>query len=315
MNKYDVLAMGDVCVDILLNKIQDFPKIASEIIAEEMHMAIGGSAAIFSCNLSTLGTSVQFLSAIGKDKFGEFIDQELQKRSVARNAITWCDDCMTACTVALSYGNERAMVTHLGSMDELSSKDLTDSLLQNARHLHVSSVFLQRKMKLGVLEIFQRAKDLGLSTSLDTQWDPEEKWDLDFDRILPLVDVFLPNKDELLAITKQQSPEEALAWLQNKANLVIAKLGAEGSMALIKGEIHFEPSFLNSSVADAIGAGDSFDAGFIHKFLLGESIQDCMRFANLCGAINTTYAGGTDAFKSKDRVRELAFSKFGTCID
>jgi sugar/nucleoside kinase (ribokinase family) len=67
---------------------------------------------------------------------------------------------------------------------------------------------------------------------------------------------------------------------------------------------------LNEVVVDAIGAGDSFNAGFLHRFLLGESPESCLEFAVLCGAINTTGAGGTTAFSDYENVKRVALSTF-----
>jgi len=69
-------------------------------------------------------------------------------------------------------------------------------------------------------------------------------------------------------------------------------------------------AFLNKQVVDAIGAGDSFNAGFIHKYISGASLEACQTFGNLIGAVSTTAAGGTTAFKDYDTVMRTAKEKF-----
>jgi sugar/nucleoside kinase (ribokinase family) len=71
------------------------------------------------------------------------------------------------------------------------------------------------------------------------------------------------------------------------------------------------PAFLNTDVVDAIGAGDSFNAGFLWKFLLNHSLSECQRFGNLTGAVSTTAAGGTAAFADFESFRSVASSRFG----
>jgi sugar/nucleoside kinase (ribokinase family) len=202
------------------------------------------------------------------------------------------------------------MVTYPGAMEELSVEDVEDHHLESARHLHVSSIFLQPKIQKEIFTLFSRAKQKGLSTSLDIQWDPAEKWDVDFEKLLPIVDVFLPNIQELLAITKKKKIEDAIDTLKPFANTIAIKMGKEGSWG-VQGDtsIRDEP-FLNDSIIDAIGAGDSFNAGFVRAFLQGKTLKECLRFGNICGAINTTAAGGTAAFTNLEEIRKVAKEKF-----
>jgi sugar/nucleoside kinase (ribokinase family) len=139
-------------------------------------------------------------------------------------------------------------------------------------------------------------KEFGLTTSLDPQWDPEEIWDLDLEEILPFVDVFLPNEGELVHLTKQHDVESALNMLSHCKCIVAVKMGLRGSIISSPAGRYAMPAFLNERVVDAIGAGDSFDAAFIHEFIRQKDLGACQRFANLVAAISTTAPGGTGAF-------------------
>lgn len=314
MKTYDLLVMGELNVDLILSKIQAFPKIGTEIIAQDMILTLGSSSAICACNASALGCKVAFLGKIGNDYFGTFIRDSLRSKNVGTDHLIRSSDYQTGATVALSYGNERAMVTHPGAMAYLSADDLSIELLQKAKHLHVSSVFLQPLVQRDLIKIFTIAKEQGLTTSLDPQWDPTEQWQLDLERLLPLVDVFMPNEDEVLAITKKSTVEEAIASLQDIAQTLVVKLGQRGSLAVRNRQIFKAGPFLNMEIVDAIGAGDSFDAGFLSRFIRSNDIEKCLRLGNLAGAINTTAAGGTTAFSSPERIRQTAQQKFHTNI-
>lgn len=310
MKAFDILVLGELNVDLILSQVQEFPKMGAEILARDMVLTLGSSSAIFACNSSTMGAKVGFIGKIGSDSFGTLIIDSLKSKNVKTAHIIRSSDYKTGITVALSFGEERAMVTYPGAMEFLSGENVTEDLLRQADHLHVSSVFLQPLVKRDLIAIFKKAKACGMTTSLDTQWDPSEKWDLDLAALLPHVDVFLPNEDEVKALTRSKELDEALAKLKPMANWVAVKLGSKGSVAMVKGERFEAPPYLNARVVDAIGAGDSFDAGFVVKFIRGESPERCLRFGNLAGAINTTAAGGTTAFSSLERVRETATQIF-----
>ena len=154
------------------------------------------------------------------------------------------------------------------------------------------------------------AKRLGLTTSLDIQWDPAEQWDFNYKKILPFVDVFFPNEKEVLNLTKQNSIEKAINLLKDYGNVIVVKKGNKGSLMHYKKKVIACAPFLSGKVVDAIGAGDSFNAGFIFKYLHDYSERDCQRFGNLMGAVSTTKAGGTTAFLSFEETMKIAKEKF-----
>ncbi|MBA4168763.1 MAG: carbohydrate kinase family protein, partial [Chitinophagaceae bacterium] len=182
--------------------------------------------------------------------------------------------------------------------------------LYSAAHLHISSVFLQPGLKPGLVSLFSRARNLGLTTSFDPQWDPAEEWDCDLENLLPQVNIFLPNIEELKNITGKNSLEECLSGLKNRMDMIVVKKGNEGAVLWLDGKMITQPAFLNKKVVDAIGAGDSFNAGFIHQFVNKNSVDLCLEFGALCGAVNTTESGGTTAFRNHDTFRQIALEKF-----
>lgn len=212
----------------------------------------------------------------------------------------------------MSYDEDRANLTYQGAMDAMGLKDLNPALFRNTRHIHISSVFMQSALKKDLLPILQLARENHITTSLDTQWDPTEQWDLDYPAILPLVSVFMPNEKELCALTRSETEEEAVEKILPYIQTAVIKQGSRGSLLLSRDGFRYEmQAMLNSQVVDTIGAGDSFNAGFITQYVQGKSLIDCQRYGNMTGAVSTTAAGGTGAFISREAVERVARERFG----
>ena len=95
---------------------------------------------------------------------------------------------------------------------------------------------------------------------------------------------------------------------------LVVKNGVNGAFGWDGMEILHQPAFLNENVVDCIGAGDSFNAGFLHKFTSGASLAECMEYGALIGAVSTTKAGGVGAFLNREITRELAAKLFNKII-
>ena len=309
--RFDVLVVGELNVDLILNSIDSFPEMGKEKLAKDMTLTLGSSSAIFASNLSALGAKVAFVGMIGTDAFGNLVKESLSAKKVNTDYLITSDKWNTGATIVLNYSEDRAMVTYPGTMEHLTIYDISAESISSAKHLHFSSYFLQPGIQKDIAALFKMAKEKGLTTSLDIQWDPNEKWDFNYKQVLPFVDVFLPNEQESLLLTKEKDLDNAIKKLTPFAKHVVVKLGSKGSMLVTDGKSSFKKSFLNDSVVDAIGAGDSFNAGFIFKFINGYDFDECQTFGNLTGAINTTAAGGTAAFIDYEQVVKTGKEKFG----
>ena len=311
---YDILVVGELNVDLILDKIEKFPEVGKEVLAKKMTLTLGSSSAIFASNVASLGARVAFIGKIGKDKFGEVVLESLQKKKVDISMIKTDENLGTGATVVLNVGEDRANTTYPGAMDYLTINDIAENDLKKARHLHFSSYFLQPGMWNNLGKLFRKAKKLGLTTSFDMQWDPKETWELDIPDVLPYVDVFLPNETELMLLTRKDGLHEAIESVKKYTNILAVKRGNKGSVVHYKDHLTDLPSFLNNQVVDSIGAGDSFNAGFIFKFINGHDIMACQKFGNLTGAISTTAAGGTAAFEDYEYFKKTANKQFGIDI-
>ena len=315
MKPYDILAIGELNVDLILNRIDGQPEVGKEKFAEYMILTLGSSTAIFAANAAALGAKVGFVGMIGHDSFGDLIRESLRAKGVDTSMLIESDTLSSGATIILNYGEDRAMVTYQGAMATMSFADIDKSVFEQTRHIHISSIFLQPALNADLEKVLAYARSRGVTTSLDAQWDPAEKWEFDYARILPLVSVFLPNEKELMLLTSSATVDEAIEKIKPYVNTAVIKMGNKGSLLVCKeGEAVFLPSFLNREVVDAIGAGDSFNAGCISRFVKGEPLSECQRFGNLMGAINTTAAGGTGAFTDKAKIEAIARNKFNQFI-
>ncbi len=293
MQSFDLLVAGETNPDLILtgNVTPEFGQV--EKLMDNATLAIGSSSVIFACGAARLGLNVAFIGKCGDDVFGRFMLDEMQKRGVDVTHVIVVPDGVTGITISLNKGNDRAMLTHLGLIAELRAEDIADSLLARARHLHVASYFLQTNLQPDLPALFKRAHALGLSTSLDTNYDPTEKW-IGFDELLSVTDVFLPNETEAKSLTGAENIEEAADRLKSKVEAVAIKLGKDGALGISKSQ-KIQVESIPVNVVDTVGAGDSFDAGFIYGYLNDWELKKSLRLACVCGALSTQAAGGTTA--------------------
>jgi len=302
---FDVIALGELNVDLILNQIEGEPEIGKEKFAKQMTLTLGSSTAIFAANAAALGTKVAFCGMIGRDSFGELVETSLQAKKVDTRFLIHTDKFATGATICMNYGEDRANLTYPGSMEEMGLDDIDPAIFKETKHVHISSIFMQSGVRRDLKKILELCKENGVTTSLDTQWDPAETWLLDYKEILPLIDVFLPNEKELKFLTHSETLDEAIGKIMPYINAAVIKQGSKGSMLLKKDgtRTHVAP-YLNEHVVDAIGAGDSFNSGFISQFVQRKPLEECQRYGNMTGAVNTTAAGGTGAFTSREAVEE-----------
>jgi sugar/nucleoside kinase (ribokinase family) len=291
MKKFDLLVAGEINPDLILTDPNLEPQFGqTEILVKEATLTAGSSSVIFACGAARLGLRVAFIGVVGDDLFGAFMLDVLKSRNVDVSNVNVDANLATGLSVILNRVKDRAILTHLGAINALHGEQVTDELLAQTRHLHVASYFLQTSLQPGMVDLFQRAQSLGLSTSLDTNWDPEEKW-AGVDELLKLTTVFLPNDNEALSLSGASTLEEAAKKLATQASIIAVKMGADGGLAF-DGDSLYRAPIIPVDVLDTVGAGDTFDAGFIYGFLQSWPLDRCLRLGIVCGSLSTRMAGG-----------------------
>lgn len=295
---FDVMVVGELNVDLILDQLHKPPGFGKEQIAGEMILTLGSSTAIYAANSASMGLNVAFCGKIGNDRFGNLVMDSLAEKGVNTDYVISDAKLATGATVICRYGNERMMITHPGAMEHMTAGEVPDELFQKSRHLHTSAVFFQPGIKNNLVQLFEKAKNSGLTTSLDSQWDPAEKWDLDLKNLMPFLDFFLPNEQELLHLTASKTMDEALASFSEFDTCIVVKCGDKGAIMQQKGKRETVKAYQVPDFVDAVGAGDSFNAGFIHDFLKGRNLSDCLSTGNLTAAVSTMASGGTGGIQS-----------------
>ena len=294
MPKYDIITFGDMCVDLIINGSDVVPEFGQvEKLVGDYILEMGGSSCIFACQSARLGLRVGILGRVGRDSFGELVLARLRECGVDTDLVIVDPTLKTGLGIALcTEEGDRAILTYLGSINAIAPEDVTDDILASARHLHHGSYFLHTRLRPHIPHIFSRARRLGLTISLDTNWDPDDAWGAEVQALLPQTDIFMPNEAEALRIAGAPGLEEALARLRVLgANVVTIKRGSRGALVSDRQQVirqQVEPV----TGGDSIGAGDSFDAGFLAGWLRGRSLEESLRIGCACGRSVAAQIGG-----------------------
>ena len=305
MPRFDVSVVGELNLDLILYGLPEELVPEREHLADRLTLTLGSSSAIFAHNLAMLGSRVGFISRIGDDPLGQISLERLAAGGVDVSKVRKITGpTKTGLTVILPHSSTRRIVTYPGTMNEMCFEDLDLDYLSSARHFHLSSFFLHRALRPRLVEVLHRMKAAGLTISLDTNDDPEDCWDGGLREVLRCVDVFLPNAREAKKISGVDDLEAAVSKLAAIVPLVVVKLGPEGALARRGSDQIASPAVALEAV-DPVGAGDSFNAGFLHHYVRGADLSTCLAYGNLAGAFSTTRPGGTEAFRDREHFEQF----------
>lgn len=295
MSELDLLVVGDVNPDVIVaapGLIPEFGQV--EQLVDSASLVMGGSAAITAVGAARLGLRVGLCGVVGGDDLGQLMMVRLTESGVDLQHLRVVAHTPTGMSVILNRGDDRAVLTASGTISALSPDDLGALADRPARHVHCASYYLMSDAFCDALpEAFGRFRAAGATTSLDTNWDPHERWDLS--ALLAETDLFLPNEAELTAIARSPILDRAIEVVSENGCDVAVKRGPQGAVARIAGQslrVHRAPPV---DFVDAVGAGDSFDAGFLTGRLLGRDPGRCLAMAVIAGTLSTASTGGTDA--------------------
>jgi sugar/nucleoside kinase (ribokinase family) len=299
-----VLFVGDINVDVLMGGLESLPVLDKEITCRSFDIAVGSSAVISAAAYASLGggdgtrkegeAGSSFLGLAGRDDYGEFMIRRMKELGIRTDLVRRTDKVRTGVTVNLIYQNTRTQVTYPGTISEFEGTDVGERELAGIDHMHFAGPYLQTKFRPEIERLLKLAKSLGITTSLDPQWDPREKWE-HMQEWLGLLSYLFVNEGEAISITGAATLEGACRWLSDKTACSVVKAGREGSMILPGGpvgKIYREPA-KSVKVVDTTGAGDCFDAGFLYGvFEKGLSPREALKIANATGSRSCMFPGG-----------------------
>jgi ribokinase len=313
----DVLVLGDANLDLVLRGDVAPRFNQAEQLLDAATLVLGGSAGIMAHALARLGRATRLGALTGRDIFGDEVVELLAAAGVDTTSVVRDPDRATGLTVVLSQGQERAILTFLGAIPAYSIEQATDALMNaahdGARHVHVSSFFLLPALGDAVAMLFDRAHSLGLTTSLDPNFDPAEQWN-GVEELLASVDLLLPNRTEAMAMAARVTghaipdPVAAGAALAARGPVVVIKDGRRGAML-----VHPDGSILRNEgtpldAVDTTGAGDTFDAAYVDSLLRDLPPSERLRRAVLAGALSISAIGGTAGQPTLDQLLPIVLS-------
>lgn len=313
MARFDISIAGEINLDLILYGLPQEMPVERELLASDFQLTLGSSSAILAHNLAALGLKVAFVTRVGSDPLGKIALERLREKGVDLSRVVHSTTgTKTGVTFLLNHQGERHILTYPGTMFEMVGPDLDLEYLSSARHFHLSALFLHRGLQRDLPAILRRLKDAGLTLSLDTNDDPEDRWEGCLEELLDTVDILLPNEYEACRIARVQDVNQALDILGRRVKLIAVKCGSRGAIVQSNGERWTVPPIPVTPV-DTIGAGDSFDAGFLAAFLQGKTPEQCAAFGNRTAALSTLRPGGTESYRDTALFQEF-FSQHGAML-
>jgi sugar/nucleoside kinase (ribokinase family) len=333
MTDLDLVVIGDCNADLLVSGGDVVPAFGQEErLVDQANLTIGGSGGIFAAGAARLGLRVAMVGVLGDDVFGRFMRDSLAARGVDLSAVRTHATLPTGLSIHLLRGDDRAILTNPGTIPVLRSEDIDVDMLRSARHIHVSAYFLQSGLWAGLPALLRAARDAGATVSLDPNWDPAGTWDQGLSAATELLDVLLPNDTEAIALARArvcagqaQVPGTAVEAARALATgapgdpggpasaaAVVVKLGADGALAAFPdGRLIQVPAVPDVNPVDTVGAGDSFDAGYLAGTLWGWDTRRALALGAACGALSTRQAGGTGAQATREEATATASTLLG----
>jgi len=301
---FDLLVIGEINPDIILRGADVTPVFGQvEKMVENADLTIGSSSVITACGAARLGLKVAFVGVVGDDVYGRFMLEAMQDRGIDTSHCIIDPALQTGFTVILAKPDgDRAMLTYSGTIAALQPEQIDRELLRQTSHLHVGSYFLLDGLRAGLPDLFSFAKAQNVTASLDTNWDPREQWQTE--GILPYCDILFPNGAEAQRLANRDTLEESLTVLIKVVPMLAVKLGSEGGVVRQGDEVVKKRPF-PVDIIDTVGAGDSFNAGFLYGFIKQWALTKSLQLALACGSLSTLAAGGTTAQPTLDEALEI----------
>ena len=260
-----------------------------------------GAPFIFTVQAARLGARASAIGALGDDAFGRCIIEYLQADGVdLRGVYTLKTHSTGVAFIAYSSDGSRDFVFHLrhAAAGQITPDMLDERLFDGLRLLHLtgSTLSIHDEALATGLRALELAKSAGSKISFDPNLRPQlMPIDRAREALQPFVeaaDIILPTTEEACLFTEQASvAQAAAALLEGKPDrIVVISRGKNGCTVYTQEQTQHVPGFAVEEV-DPTGAGDCFDAGFLVRWLAGDSLARAACFGNACGALAVTVQG------------------------
>ncbi|WP_108397731.1 carbohydrate kinase family protein [Devosia submarina] len=287
-----VLSLGRIYCDMVFRGLEGMPQLGREVFAGEFDLTPGGGALITAAHLAALGRPSALLARFGTDDLSKTLGQTIDQLGLDLQFLDRHETAGPQLTVVMVQNGDRAFLSRRAGHARPASFERALAWSE-ATHLHIAEFATLHEMN----DAISTAKSHGLTVSLDPSWDDELILDPDFFQRTAGADIFLPNMEEAEALTGSSDPLTALQHLAAHFPIVALKLGGDGAMLAANGEVSRLPS-QRVEVVDTTGAGDAFNAGFLHAWLDGLAPEQCLAAAISAGTRSVQAPGGTGSLQA-----------------
>jgi sugar/nucleoside kinase (ribokinase family) len=282
----EVLCAGIVVADHVCTPVPHLPAAGELVMADGMLLTIGGCAANAAVDLAKMGVRAAIVGRLGADVFGRIVTDMLREGGVDVSAITASSTAATSQTLIVNVqGQDRRFIHTFGANAEFAATDIPLDLVSRCKVLYVGGYLLMPGMRQeDLVPVFASARARGVQTVLDVAIPAPGAYLGRLERLLPHVDVFLPNHHEGELISGEKDPLRQAEFFQAMGcGTAIVTMGGDGAVLVQKGR-RLRCGVYAMPYVDASGGGDAFDAGYIYGLLRGMAPEDCLRVASALGA-------------------------------
>ncbi len=314
MTGNEILLLGDINIDTIF-PVSEFPVPGRDGLAPQMSVELGGAVVNTAFVMDNLSQKATLLGCVGDDVWAEKIKQELTKTNISiKNIFTKPDYSSGITFIIVTPDGERTMFSHRGANTRLAPKDINEDIFQNVSLLHISGyAFLESPQRDAAWYAIELAKEKHIPVSLDTGLDPVVRNPDELQRLLPELTICITGKQEISALFKGRSMDEAAHELISLGVQVVAvKMGERGCLVYDTEEKFTFPSFPITAI-DTTGAGDSFTAGLLYGWMKKISLPASAILASALGALATTVYGAGSSLPKKHTLVDFLESEKGKC--
>jgi ribokinase len=286
---YDLLVIGDLNFDFL-GTVPYYPEPDDEVEMDKFDGYLGGSGANFAVDGARLGLKSAFYSAVGKDSNAQALLDLVEQEGVSTEFIKRVDDVATGVVFGMIQSDGvRRLFCYRGANLCLYPEDIPDLMLEKVSRLHLNGPEYQI-----ALSMLSRSRRLGIPNSMDPGMILISQHKAEIDQLLKYTDILFVNHVELTALSEGSTDQErANALLEKGVKWVVLKKGAKGSALFRKNESPLEMNAFDIKALDSTGAGDAFNAGFLHGVINGLGLSEILKQANAVGAMGAMAFGAT----------------------
>lgn len=249
----------------------------------------GGSAANTVAAASYLGMRGAFVGKVGSDSIGENYIKDLDGNGVVPHILTGKGGSGVSLVLDVAGGAEKTIVTSPGAALELSEDEICNELFKGYDYLHLEGYLFRCPRVVEKAMAIARKEGMTISFDLGNSRIVENNLQLVHSLVREHVDILFANEDEARALTGLEGAEAAMELSGRGCGMTaVVKMGEKGSVVCRGGEL-FKVAAESVEVADTVGAGDAYAAGFLFAHSLGFPLYEC----GCAGAMTAAGAVGT----------------------